>query len=60
MEAFGLDWRAGKKCFYAAPDNTFWEKWKVDKDEIKEAGFWVSKSKQDDQFYVFHRMEAAF
>jgi hypothetical protein len=53
FEAFELEWKQGKKAFYAVPTFSFWEKWKKNKEEIKKAGFWVSKNSKG--FMVFFK-----
>lgn len=55
FEAFNLDWKEGKKAFYAIPNQNFWKLWKEDKDKIKKQGFWISKNKRNNQFYVFFK-----
>lgn len=53
FEAFGLDWKQGRKAFYAIPNFNFWKKWKENKEKIKNLGFWVSKDKKG--FLVFFK-----
>lgn len=53
FEAFGLQWKKGKKAMYAMPNYNFWDGWKKNKEEIKKAGFWVSRGR--DGFMVFFK-----
>lgn len=57
LDAFGLNWRAGRKAYYAEVDSDFWALWKKDKDEIKSKGFWINKSDRDGKFYIFRKIE---
>lgn len=43
FEAFGLHWNNGKNCYYADPNQEFWEAWKQYKSELKEEDFYVTK-----------------
>jgi hypothetical protein len=55
FDSFGLKWKSGNTTFYAKPDKNFWENWKKNKEQIKSAGFWVSKSEKTGEFFVFIR-----
>ena len=43
LKAFGMEFKQGKKAYWAYAGQEFWAEWKVRKDEIKADGFWVSK-----------------
>jgi len=55
LKAFGMDFRQGKKAYWAYATSEFWDEWKKRKDEIKAEGFWVSK--WDGQWMVYWRVD---
>ena len=46
LKAFGLDFTLSKnrKIFFAEANSDFWECWKNNKQEVKDAGFWLQKT----------------
>ena len=60
MEAFGTTFTTSKSgtTMWARATPEFWELWKTNKQEIKDAGFWVKKFDYD--WRVFCKVEAKF
>ena len=60
MEAFGTTFTTSKSgtTMWARATPEFWEVWKTNKQEIKDAGFWVKKFDYD--WRVFCKVEAKF
>lgn len=57
FSAFNLKWLNGKNCYYAFPNQDFWDAWRANKKLLKDVGFWVSRSAKG--FMVFCRLKAA-
>lgn len=56
FNAFNLQWKNGKGCFFAEANSDFWAIWRDNKEILKTIGFWVSKNKNDD-FMVFCKLD---
>ena len=61
MEAFGAEFTTSKSgtTMWARATPEFWEQWKTNKQEIKDAGFWVKKT-DSYQWLIFCKVEAKF
>jgi len=62
IEAFGVIFKLSKNrnVFWEYANEEFWNAWKKNKEEVKEAGFWLKKNEDTGEWLIFKKSEGEY